>query len=253
MPSVVIDGIATRYEVIGSGPPLLMYAPGGFNAVAEAWSTLGIYQKIKLIDHLPAHFTRILFDRRECGQSGGRVEPITWGHYVAQGKGLLEHLQIARAHLMGGCMGCAPVVAFAVAHPETVASMILYWPFGGGKYRISSHQRFAEHIGFVRENGLDRVVTLVRGRQAIRRRSVRRPVGFSDQKRRRFCRRLCAPRFATIHRNLRGYARRFVRPRHRARRGAQENACRSRAIGMPRSRRKRKTRRIRTCSNFCAP
>lgn len=54
-----------------------MYAPGGFNAVVEAWSTLGIYSKIKLLDHLPAHFTCILFDRRECGQSGGRVEPIT--------------------------------------------------------------------------------------------------------------------------------------------------------------------------------
>jgi pimeloyl-ACP methyl ester carboxylesterase len=162
MPTVVIDGIATRYEVIGSGPQLLMYAPGGFNAVAEAWSTLGIYQKIKLLDHLPAHFTCILFDRRECGQSGGRVEPITWEHYVAQGKGLPEHLHIVRAHLMGGCMGCAPVVAFAVAHPETVASMILYWPVGGAKYRISSHQRFAEHIAFAQENGLDRVVTLVR-------------------------------------------------------------------------------------------
>jgi pimeloyl-ACP methyl ester carboxylesterase len=78
MPSAIIDGIVTRYEVVGSGPPLLMYAPGGFNAVVEAWSTLGVYQKIKLLDHLPAHFTCILFDRRECGQSGGRVEPITW-------------------------------------------------------------------------------------------------------------------------------------------------------------------------------
>lgn len=61
-------------------------------------------------------------------------------------------------------MGCAPVVAFAVAHPETVASMILYWPVGGAKYRIGSHQRFAEHIAFARENGLDRVVTLVRAK-----------------------------------------------------------------------------------------
>ncbi len=78
MPSAIIDGIATRYEIVGSGPPLLMYAPGDFNAVVEAWSTLGIYQKLKLVDHLPAHFTCILFDRRECGQSGGRVESITW-------------------------------------------------------------------------------------------------------------------------------------------------------------------------------
>ena len=161
MPSAIIDGIATRYEVVGSGPPLLMYAPGGFNAVVETWSTLGIYGKIKLLDHLPKTFTCIMFDRRECGQSGGRVERMTWTHYVAQGKALLDHLRISRAHLVGGCMGCAPVAAFAVAHPETVASMILYWPVGGAKYRISSHQRFAEHLGFVRSDGLDGVVALV--------------------------------------------------------------------------------------------
>ncbi len=161
MPTALIYGIATRYEIVGSGPPLLMYAPGGFNAVVEAWSTLGIYQKIKLLDHLPAHFTCILFDRRECGQSGGRIEPITWAHYVAQGKGLLDHLRIPRAHLLGGCMGCAPVTAFAAAHPEMVASMILYWPVGGVKYRISSHVRFIDHINFVLDEGLGAVVARV--------------------------------------------------------------------------------------------
>jgi pimeloyl-ACP methyl ester carboxylesterase len=160
MPTAIIGGIVTRYEVVGSGPPLLMYAPDGFNAVVEAWSTLGVYQKIKLLDHLPADFTCILFDRRECGQSGGRVEPITWSHYVAQGKGLLDHLHISRAHLMGGCMGCAPVAAFAVAHPDMVACMVLYWPVGGAKYRISSRQRFADHIAFV--HGLAQVVALIR-------------------------------------------------------------------------------------------
>jgi hypothetical protein len=68
VPIVTIDGITTRYEVIGAGPSLLMYAPGGFNAVVEAWSTLGSYAGIKLLDHLPRRFTCILFDRRECGQ-----------------------------------------------------------------------------------------------------------------------------------------------------------------------------------------
>ncbi len=161
MPSVSIDGISTRYEVAGSGPPLLMYAPGGFNAVIETWSTQSVYAKIKLLDHLPQHFTCIAFDRRECGQSGGRVERVTWSHFVAQGKGLLDHLGIARAHLIGGCMGCPPVAAFAAAHPETVLSMILYWPVGGAKYRLSSHQRFAEHLGFLQSHGLDGVVALV--------------------------------------------------------------------------------------------
>jgi pimeloyl-ACP methyl ester carboxylesterase len=161
MPSAIIDGIATRYEVKGSGPPLLMYAPGGFDATLEKWSTQSIYAKIKLLDHLPKKYTCIVFDRRECGQSGGRVERVTWADYVAQGKGLLDHLKIERAHIMGGCMGCCPVMAFAVAYPQTTLSMLLFWPVGGAKYRISSHQRFAEHLAFVHQHGLEAVVALV--------------------------------------------------------------------------------------------
>jgi pimeloyl-ACP methyl ester carboxylesterase len=161
MAVATIDGITTRYEVLGSGPPLLMYAPGGFNAVVEAWSTLGVYARLKLIDHLPSRYTCILFDRRECGRSGGRVERVTWAHYVAQGKGLLDHLGVERAHVMGGCMGCCPVTAFAVAHPRAVLSVVLYWPVGGARYRISSHQRFAEHLAFVQQHGLEGVAALV--------------------------------------------------------------------------------------------
>ncbi|MFL5094503.1 MAG: alpha/beta fold hydrolase [Xanthobacteraceae bacterium] len=161
MPTATIDGIATRYETIGSGPPLLMYAPGGFNAVIETWRTQGIYARLKLLDHLPKKYTCIVFDRRECGQSGGRIERVTWAQYVAQGKGLLDHLNIQRAHLMGGCMGCCPVMAFAVAHPQAALSMVLFWPVGGAKYRIAAHQRFAEHLAFVQQHGLAEVVAHV--------------------------------------------------------------------------------------------
>ena len=92
MPTAVIDGIKTNYDVLGDGPPLLMYSPAGFNAAMETWRTQGIYAKVKFLDHLPKKYTCIAFDRRECGQSGGRVERVTWADYVAQGKGLLDHL-----------------------------------------------------------------------------------------------------------------------------------------------------------------
>ncbi|HEV2570439.1 MAG TPA: alpha/beta hydrolase [Beijerinckiaceae bacterium] len=162
MDIVDIDGIATRYQVIGSGDPLLMYAPGGFDATLEKWSTQGVYAKIKPIDHLSRHYSCIIFDRRECGQSGGRVEKVGFSDYVQQGIGLLDHLKIDKAHLMGGCMGCCPVAAFGVMHPERVRSMVLFWPVGGAKYRLASLQRFAEHLGFVRANGLQAVVDLVK-------------------------------------------------------------------------------------------
>ena len=161
MPTAVIDGITTRYEVVGSGPPMLMFSPGGFDATLEKWTTLGVYARIKLLDYLPKKYTCIIFDRRETGQSGGRVERMTWAHYVAQGKGLLDHLKITRAHLIGGCMGCCAVVAFGVAHPKMVLSMILYWPVGGARYRISTHKRFADHLAYVEQHGLAGVVSLV--------------------------------------------------------------------------------------------
>ena len=162
MATAVIDGIATRYEVTGSGPPLLMYSPAGFDATLEKWATQGVYAKIRLLEHLRAKYTCIVFDRRECGESGGRVERVTWGHYAAQGKGLLQHLGYPRAHLLGGCMGCCPVAAFGVAHPERVMSMVLYWPVGGAKYRIATHRRFADHLAYVEQHGLEAVVALVR-------------------------------------------------------------------------------------------
>ena len=165
MPSAVLDGISTRYEVIGDGPPLLMYAPGGFDATIEKWSTQGVYARIQLLQHLPKKYRCIVFDRRECGHSGGRVEAVTWPHYALQGKLLLEKLGIDRAHVMGGCMGVSCVMAFAVAYPQATQSMLLWWPVGGAKYRIKAHERFSQHLAFVRGNGLPAVVSHVEKEQ----------------------------------------------------------------------------------------
>ena len=146
--------------MIGDGPPLLMYSPGGLDATLEKWRTQGIYTRIRLLDHLPERYRCIVFDRRESGQSGGRVEALRWEHYAAQGRGLLDHLGIERAHLLGACMGCCPVLAFAVGHPERVLSMVLYWPVGGARYRINSQQRFASHLDYVEGHSLAEVAQL---------------------------------------------------------------------------------------------
>jgi pimeloyl-ACP methyl ester carboxylesterase len=161
--TAVIDGITTRYELIGSGDPVLMFSPGGFDATLDKWTTQGVYSRIKPVDHLSRKYTCIVFDRRESGQSGGRVERVTWTDYMRQGKALLEHLNIARAHVMGACMGCSPAMAFAVAHPEATGGLILYWPVGGARYRINSHLRFAQHLAYVHQHGLDGVVALAAG------------------------------------------------------------------------------------------
>ena len=160
MTQALIDGIETTFEIRGAGPPLLMLSPGGFDATRGKWEIQGAYRELQMLETMTRAFQCILFDRRECGQSGGRIERVTWRHYARQGAALLDHLGFDDAHLMGGCMGCSVAAAFAVAFPHRVRSIILFWPVGA-RYRLQSHQRFADHLsGFVRASGLQAVVDI---------------------------------------------------------------------------------------------
>ncbi len=163
MEMVNIGGINTRYEVVGSGPPILMFSPGGFDSALDNWRTFSIYRRLNLLDHLSTKYTCIIFDRRESGFSGGRVERIGWDHYAFQGMGLLRHLGFSHAHLMGGCVGCSSAMALAVSNPEMVLSMVLFSPAGGPKYRIAQHSRLNQHMAYVTENGLEKVVDIANG------------------------------------------------------------------------------------------
>jgi len=160
MPFAGCDGIRTRYEVAGDGPPLLMFSPGGFNATIENWTSFGIYARLDLLRHLEQRYTCITFDKRESGQSGGRVERIGWDDYARQGLALLDALGIERAHVMGGCIGCSIAATLAVAQPDRVTSAVLYSPAGGPRYRITQRARFAEHEAFVAGSGPAEVVAL---------------------------------------------------------------------------------------------
>ncbi|MDQ7908899.1 alpha/beta hydrolase [Phytohabitans sp. ZYX-F-186] len=166
MPTVDLDGIATHYEVVGDGPALLMFAPGGFNATADNWRRHGVYRGLNLVPRLSTEFRLVLFDRRESGRSGGRVQSLSWHDYAVQGKALLDHLGLPRAHLMGGCVGCSVAVEFAVRYPEATDRLVLYSPAGGVRYRMLQHARFAEHEVFVRGAGPRAVVDLVRAGRA---------------------------------------------------------------------------------------
>ncbi|MFE2597700.1 alpha/beta fold hydrolase [Streptomyces sp. NPDC059396] len=166
MPTAVIDGIPTRYEVAGDGPPLLMFSPGGFDSSLEGWREVGVYRRLRLLDRLTERYTCITFDRRESGWSGGRLERISWADYAAQGVGLLDHLGIGRAHLMGGCVGCSTAAVLAVARPDRVLSMVLYSPAGGVKYRMKQHARFLRHLAHAEEHGPAGVVELARSTDA---------------------------------------------------------------------------------------
>jgi pimeloyl-ACP methyl ester carboxylesterase len=163
MPIATVDGIETYYETHGSGLPILMCAPGGFDASIDKWRVASAWTGIDAIQALAAEHTVIIYDRRECGQSGGRVERLSWASYTRQGRALLDHLKIASAWIMGGCMGCSVALAFGVHYPEITRGLILHWPVGGYRWKVTSRERFMRHYNFAKENGLDGVIERARG------------------------------------------------------------------------------------------
>ena len=158
MPTATIDGLTVEYTTSGSGPALLMLAPGGFDATMEKWRTGSAWTGMAAPDALARAFTVIMYDRRESGASGGRVERLSWALFAEQGKRLLDHLGIQHAFVMGGCMGCSVAIAFAAGHPEATHALVLHWPVGGYRWKMNGADRFARHLRFARENGLAGVV-----------------------------------------------------------------------------------------------
>jgi pimeloyl-ACP methyl ester carboxylesterase len=166
VPIVEFAGIRTRYETVGCGPALLMFSPGGFDSSLENWTSFGRYRELGFVEALSPHYTCIVFDRRESGRSGGRLERLSWDKYVAQAVSLLDHLGVEEAHAMGGCVGCSAAALLAIAQPGRVRSMVLFSPAGGFTYRAAQHRRFTQHLGFVLEHGLEAVVELARSTDA---------------------------------------------------------------------------------------
>lgn len=163
MPIATIDGIETYYETHGSGTPILMCAPGGFDATIDKWRIASAWSGIDAVKALVAEHTVILYDRRECGRSGGRVERLSWATFASHGKALLDHLKITSAWIMGGCMGCSVALAFGVHYPAATRGLLLHWPVGGFRWKENSQERFVRHYNFAKAKGLKGVLERARG------------------------------------------------------------------------------------------
>ena len=156
------DGIRTRFKVLGQGPPILLFSPGGFDASLEAWHSHDHYRRLGLLESLQERYSCIIFDKREAGASGGRLQRITWHDYARQAVALLDHLGVGQAHLLGACIGCSVAVTFGLAYPERVDRIVLWSPAGGPRYRMMQELRFASHLAYTVDHSLADVVDLAR-------------------------------------------------------------------------------------------
>ena len=80
---------------------------------------------VKQIPAFSPYFRLVLMDTRGQGQSTGGDGELNFSVFAADLLALMDHLQIAKAHLLGFSDGGNLALTFALAHPERVQSLIL--------------------------------------------------------------------------------------------------------------------------------
>src|SRR4051794_26035579 len=109
-------GIALNYEISGEGDPLVLVM--GTSGSIPLWG--------EIIPRLAASYRVIAFDNRGLGGSERGEGAITVASLAEDASALLEALDIPRAHVMGWSLGSAIAQELALAHPEQVATAIMY-------------------------------------------------------------------------------------------------------------------------------
>src|SRR3954453_150038 len=120
-------GVTLNYEISGEGDPLLLIM--GTSGSILLWG--------EIIPRLAEEYQVIAFDNRGLGGSERGQGPITVASLAEDASALLESLEIPRAHVMGWSLGSAVIQELALAHPEQVASAIMYatWARCDGQQR----------------------------------------------------------------------------------------------------------------------
>lgn len=116
----VRTGVTLNYEMSGDGEPLLLIM--GTSGAIPLW--------VELVPRLADRYRVIAFDNRGLGGSERGQGPITAASMAEDASALLEALDVPRAHALGWSLGSAVVQELALAHPDQVASAVLYATWG---------------------------------------------------------------------------------------------------------------------------
>jgi pimeloyl-ACP methyl ester carboxylesterase len=115
------DGVRLRYRDVGRGQPVVLLH--------------GYTQRIELMqdlaDSLSGGYRVIVLDERGFGKSTKSADPRRYGRAMVEDViGLLDHLRIPRAHLVGHSMGASIAATVALRYPGRVATVsLLAGPF----------------------------------------------------------------------------------------------------------------------------
>jgi pimeloyl-ACP methyl ester carboxylesterase len=119
MPTIIANGLKLHYEEQGRGEHLILLM--GLGADGAAWK-----------DHVKAyapHFHCIMVDNRGAGQSDKPEGPYSSKMMAEDTLGLMDALNIQKAHISGISMGSVIAQELALKDPDRVTSLTLNCPW----------------------------------------------------------------------------------------------------------------------------
>ena len=112
---VDVNGLHMFYETTGSGTPLVLLHGGVLN-IELSWAAL--------IPDLAVRHQVIATEFQGHGRTGDTDRAITPANLAGDVVGLLDHLGIDRAHVLGHSLGAAVALELAVSHPDRLRSVV---------------------------------------------------------------------------------------------------------------------------------
>ena len=111
---------------LGSGPPVLLLHGGGPGAS-------GLSNYSRNVEALARHFRVLVPDMPGYGRSSKDINAANpFGDIASAMVGLLDALDIPRAHVVGNSLGGAVALRLALDHPDRVGRLVLMGPGGIG-------------------------------------------------------------------------------------------------------------------------
>lgn len=125
------DGVQLAWASVGDGPPLLK-APNWINHLDYDWRS-PVHGP--LLAGLAQGYRLVRFDQRGNGLSDWDVETISEEAMFSDMECVARAAGLDRVALFGLSQGCSFAVRYAVAHPESVACMVLLGGYARGQLR----------------------------------------------------------------------------------------------------------------------
>ncbi|MEW6380461.1 MAG: alpha/beta hydrolase [bacterium] len=116
MPKVLVNQLAIHYQQHGKGPDVVLIH--GITGNLSIWF-------MNILPALAKKYRVTAYDLRGHGYSDRPASGYTSDEMIEELKGLLDHLKITRALLIGHSFGGAIALHFAAAYPQQTAGLVI--------------------------------------------------------------------------------------------------------------------------------